>query len=156
MYACLKLTACFIPSFLFLVCVLRSDGSFAQWIFRLHDVPTQQFLTVHEDELRALPVPEIARKYYEDEFRRNPNFFKAFCAVSKSPMESHDHSQTSGSSPRRENRPHELHSLYDVFLNVRDDEKEHWMALCNLVQYDDMAAVDEASIKSTGTRGRYH
>jgi len=120
----------------------------------LYDIPKQQFLALHEDELRALPVPEVARKYYEDEFRRNPNFFKAFCAVSKSPMESHHHSQTSGSSPRRDNRPHELHSLYDVFLNVRDDEKEHWMALCNLVQYDNLTAVDEASVKSTGTRGR--
>lgn len=29
-------------------------------------------------------------------------------------------------------------SLYDVFVNVRNDEREHWKTLCNLVQYDDM------------------
>lgn len=27
---------------------------------------------------------------------------------------------------------------YDVFVNVRDDEREHWKTLCNLVQFDDM------------------
>ena len=31
-----------------------------------------------------------------------------------------------------------LRSLYDVFVNVRNDEREHWKTLCNLVQYDDM------------------
>ncbi len=36
------------------------------------------------------------------------------------------------------NRRPKLQSLYDVFVNVRDDEKEHWKTLCNLVQYDDM------------------
>ena len=27
---------------------------------------------------------------------------------------------------------------YDVFVNVRDDEREHWKTLCNLVQFDNM------------------
>ena len=50
------------------------------------------------------------------------------------------------------NRPHELSTLYDVFRNVRDDEKEHWMALCNLVQHDDIVAVDSLHIHSTKAR----
>jgi len=106
-----------------------------------------EFLTLHEDELRALPVPEIARKYYEADYHKNPYLFKAFCAVSKNPE---CHSEKS--SPRTENQPHELHSLYDVFRNIRDDEKEHWMSLCNLVQDDDMGAVDEANVQ--GTKGK--
>jgi len=35
------------------------------------------------------------------------------------------------------NRP-KLETLYDVFVNVRNDEREHWKTLCNLVQYDSM------------------
>ena len=31
-----------------------------------------------------------------------------------------------------------LETLYDVFVNVRNDEREHWKTLCNLVQFDDM------------------
>ena len=31
-----------------------------------------------------------------------------------------------------------LESLYDVFVNIRNDEKEHWKTLCNLVQFDDL------------------
>lgn len=27
----------------------------------------------------------------------------------------------------------QLNSLYDVFVNVRNDEREHWKTLCNLV-----------------------
>lgn len=101
-----------------------------------------EFLTLHADELRTLPVPDIARKYYETDYYKNPHLFEAFCAVSKS-------SEGNGGDPRRDNRPHELNSLYDVFRNVRDDEKEHWMALCNLVQYDDLSAVEEHKVKST-------
>jgi len=101
-----------------------------------------EFLALHEDELRTLPVPDIARKYYETDYYKNPHLFEAFCAVSKS-------SEGNGGDPRKENRPHELNSLYDVFRNVRDDEKEHWMALCNLVQYDDLSAVEEHKAKST-------
>lgn len=28
-----------------------------------------------------------------------------------------------------------------MFVNVRDDEREHWKTLCNLVQYDSMQGV---------------
>lgn len=80
------------------------------------------FLTKNEDKLKTLPVPDIAREYYE---RQNPYLFDKFCTVKD------------GSGDFSERRP-KLESLYDVFTNVRDDEKEHWKTLCNLVQFDSM------------------
>lgn len=38
-----------------------------------------------------------------------------------------------------------LKSLYDVFLNVRDDEKEHWSTLCSLVQFDKVGLSSEST-----------
>jgi len=108
----------------------------------------EEFLTLYEDELRALPVPEIARKYYEVDYQNNPHLFETFCAVAK-----RQEGDSKSLSSRKDNRPHELHSLYDVFRNIRDDEKEHWMALCNLVQYDDTGGVDETNVQSTKKEG---
>jgi ubiquinol oxidase len=82
------------------------------------------FLKSNADELKGLPVPDIARKYYEED---NPFLFDLFCTV-KEPDEDGQYS---------DRRP-KLASLYDVFVNVRNDEREHWKTLCNLVQYDDM------------------
>mmetsp|Transcript_13300 Transcript_13300/g.27542 ORF Transcript_13300/g.27542 Transcript_13300/m.27542 type:complete len:317 (+) Transcript_13300:3-953(+) len=101
-----------------------------------------EFMAEHKEKLKTLPVPDIARKYYESDFRKNPHLFKAFCAVCKQQR----------NDPRSDNRPHELNNLYDVFMNIRDDEKEHWMSLCNIVQYGEMGAVDAASVKSTEVR----
>ena len=42
-----------------------------------------------------------------------------------------------------------LESLYDVFVNVRDDERAHWGALCALVQYDALEEPEGAEIRST-------
>jgi ubiquinol oxidase len=108
----------------------------------------EEFLTLYEDELRALPVPEIARKYYEVDYQNNPHLFETFCAVAKC-----QEGDSKILSSRKDNRPHELHTLYDVFRNIRDDEKEHWMALCNLVQYDDIGGVDETNVQSTKKEG---
>jgi len=80
------------------------------------------FLTKNADQLKTLPVPDIARKYYEED---NPYLFDKFCTVKD------------GSDDFSRQRP-KLDSLYDVFVNVRDDEREHWKTLCNLVQYDSM------------------
>jgi ubiquinol oxidase len=77
------------------------------------------FLTTYENELRQLPVPEIAKQYYLYDY---PSFFPLFCT-------------TATTSPTIE-----LNSLYDVFVCIRNDEKEHWKTLCNLVQYDQMSA----------------
>jgi ubiquinol oxidase len=93
------------------------------------------YLTEHEEMLKDLPVPAIARKYYEED---NPFLFDLFCTVK-------DYDDDGGFSTRRP----KLESLYDVFTNVRDDEKEHWKTLCNLVQYDDMQGIQNAMVKGT-------
>ena len=103
---------------------------------------------MHGEELKKLPVPEVARKYYESDLIKNPHLFEAFCAVSKAPR-THSTFTEQISNPRKDNRPHELNNLYDVFMNIRDDEREHWMSLCNMVQYGEMDAVNDANVKST-------
>jgi len=80
------------------------------------------YLTKNEEMLKTQPVPAIARQYYEED---NPYLFDKFCTVKD------------GSDDYSTRRP-KLETLYDVFVNVRDDEKEHWKTLCNLVQYDSM------------------
>lgn len=69
------------------------------------------FLHRKEASLKASPVPDIAKEYYTSDFFRT--------------------------SSKRAVR---LDSLYDVFVNVRDDEKEHWTTLCSLVQYEQLPA----------------
>jgi ubiquinol oxidase len=93
------------------------------------------YLKNHEKMLKGLPVPDIARKYYESD---NPFLFDLFCTVK-------DKNQDGTYSERRP----ELKTLYDVFTNIRDDEREHWKTLCNLVQFDDMNAVDASVVQST-------
>lgn len=94
-----------------------------------------KFTATYEERLKNLPVPEVARRYYEVD---NPFLFDLFCTVKNKDEE--------GTYSQR--RP-ELSSLYDVFINIRDDEREHWKTLCNLVQYDDMNAVDATEVHST-------
>jgi len=94
-----------------------------------------KFSETYEERLKQQPVPDIARKYYEQD---NPFLFDLFCTVKNKSEE--------GSYSQR--RP-QLSSLYDVFVNIRDDEREHWQTLCNLVQYDDMNAVDATEVRST-------
>lgn len=93
------------------------------------------YLSEHEAMLKSLPVPDIARKYYVED---NPFLFDLFCTVK-------DRDETGGFSARRPN----LENLYDVFVNVRDDEKEHWKTLCNLVQYDDMQGIENKMVVGT-------
>jgi ubiquinol oxidase len=81
-----------------------------------------KFLRENEQVLKTLPVPEIARKYYEDD---NPFFFDLYCTV-KEPGDLGPFSR----------KRFKLENLYDVFTHIRDDEGEHWKTLCNLVQYD--------------------
>eukprot|EP00543_Licmophora_paradoxa_P011674 CAMPEP_0202473936 /NCGR_PEP_ID=MMETSP1360-20130828/92112_1 /ASSEMBLY_ACC=CAM_ASM_000848 /TAXON_ID=515479 /ORGANISM="Licmophora paradoxa, Strain CCMP2313" /LENGTH=323 /DNA_ID=CAMNT_0049101023 /DNA_START=179 /DNA_END=1150 /DNA_ORIENTATION=+ len=94
-----------------------------------------KYLTEHEDMLKSQPVPDIARKYYVED---NPFLFDLFCTVK-------DRDEDGNFSARRP----ELSSLYDVFVNVRDDEKEHWKTLCNLVQYGDMQGVENKLVQGT-------
>lgn len=94
-----------------------------------------KYLTEHEDMLKKLPVPDIAVKYYVED---NPFLFDLFCTVKEA--------DEGGNFSAR--RP-QLESLYDVFVNIRDDEKEHWKTLCNLVQYDDMQGAENSLVQST-------
>ena len=82
-----------------------------------------QFLKDHGPQLKDMPVPDIARKYYE---RDDPYLRDQFLTVK----------ETDGGFTSRSRPP--LESLYDVFVNIRNDEKEHWKTLCNLVQFDDL------------------
>ncbi|KAL3944512.1 MAG: hypothetical protein SGBAC_001433 [Bacillariaceae sp.] len=99
------------------------------------------FLQNHGDFLKTKPVPTIARKYYEQE---NPFLFDLYCTVKDDP-ECPIEEQSSVCSS---NRP-KLETLYDVFVCIRDDEKEHWKTLCNLVQFDEMNAVAAKDVRST-------
>jgi len=103
-----------------------------------------KFLTEYESELKQLPVPDIARKYYEQD---NPFLFDLFCTVKSSLSPQEQKQQQVQRSVR--SRPFQLTSLYDVFCNIRDDENEHWKTLCNLVQFNDMNAVDANQVQST-------
>lgn len=97
------------------------------------------YLKDHEDMLRSLPVPAIATKYYIDD---NPFLFDLFCTVK-------DKDEDGNFSDRRP----VLDSLYDVFVNIRNDEKEHWKTLCNLVQYNDMQGVENKNVHGTTKAG---
>ena len=97
-----------------------------------------KFLKEHEAKLRSMPVPDIARKYYVDD---DPYLFDKFCTVK----------EADGSGEFMARRP-KLETLYDVFVNVRDDEREHWKTLCNLVQYDDMQGIENKKVQGTKAR----
>jgi len=94
-----------------------------------------KFLNDYAEMLKTKPVPPIAKKYYVDD---NPFLFDLFCTVK-------DMDEEGKFSTRRP----KLDSLYDVFVNVRDDEREHWKTLCNLVQYNDMQGVPNNQVKGT-------
>lgn len=93
------------------------------------------YLENHSDMLKEKPVPAIASKYYVED---NPFLFDLFCTV----KETDDQGNFSARRPS-------LNNLYDVFVNVRDDEREHWKTLCNLVQYGDMQGVENSMVQST-------
>ena len=97
------------------------------------------YLTEHKEMLQKMPVPAIAQKYYIDD---NPFLFDLFCTVKNK-------DQDGMFSDRRPT----LESLYDVFVNVRNDEKEHWKTLCNLVQYGDMQGVENKNVEGTSKVG---
>jgi ubiquinol oxidase len=97
------------------------------------------FLTEYADKLKGMPVPAIATKYYIED---NPYMFDQFCTVKTEGDKEAEFSQR---------RP-TLDTLYDVFVNVRDDEKEHWKTLCNLVQFGEMQAIPAEYVESTKPR----
>ena len=97
------------------------------------------YLKGNEQQLKSKPVPEIARKYYE---RDDPFMFNTFCTVS----EPDEVASFVGERPN-------LETLYDVFVNVRNDEAAHWRTLCTLVQHGDIDAPDGCPILATDALG---
>ena len=94
------------------------------------------FLTKNAAELKTLPVPDVARQYYEQDCMIA--HFDPACSVD-------------GGAAPRESGPR-LRSLYDVFVCVRNDEREHWETLCNLVQHGSLASADGRPAESTQPR----
>lgn len=95
------------------------------------------YLHNHGDMLKTKEVPAVAVKYYMED---NPFLFDSLSTANKD-------KDDNGNSPNAR-RP-KLNNLYDVFVSVRDDEKEHWKTLCNLVQYGDMNGVENSTVQST-------
>lgn len=83
-----------------------------------------QYVKEHEASLKKQPVPEVARRYYEgNDAMRN--------------LATHGAADGAGKH---------LHSLYDVFVHVRDDEAAHWDTLERLVSYDSLDAPDGCDV----------
>lgn len=98
------------------------------------------YTSKYEGMLKTKPVPAIATKYYVED---NPFMFDQFCTVKNK--------NDDGTFSQR--RP-KLETLYDVFVNVRDDEREHWKTLCNLVQFGDMQGVENKMVQSTKAKAK--
>jgi len=91
-----------------------------------------EYLRANEQALRSQPVPLIAAQYYGGS--------DALEALMRQ-------GERSEGEPERQPRP--LHSLYDVFCEVRDDEAAHWRTLVNLVQYEDLNSPEGCPVVST-------
>jgi len=52
------------------------------------------------------------------------------------------------STPSTTRRPR-INNLYDVFVNVRDDEKEHYLTM-EALQYESVEVVSPNTLKSKG------
>ena len=82
------------------------------------------FLAESEAELRAKPVPAVAREYYEAE-DGDPFYVTVLDAAPRGGP------GADGPRPR-------LDSLYDVFTCVRDDELSHWQTLSVLRRFESL------------------
>lgn len=89
----------------------------------------EKFLVSNESELRARPVPDSARNYYEVDFQKDSYLFDAI-ASNNNDTENDARISDHHSNPRR---PHPLDSLYDVLWNIYVDEKDHLRSLDHLV-----------------------
>ena len=99
--------------------------------------------------LKAQPVPAIAMKYYVDD---DPYLFDLISTGTTVNQHEHTHTHPQQQSQQQSHpRRPKLETLYDVFINVRDDEKEHWKTLCNLVQYGEMEGVTSVQAVSSSS-----
>jgi len=89
------------------------------------------FLKENEEKLKKIPAPAVAKEYYRD-----------------GDLYMFDEFQTSTCEPRRP----KCDTLYDTFINVRDDEAEHMKTMNHLQQnlnlvnthYDSCALQDDS------------
>ena len=72
-----------------------------------------EFIHSHGDELKLEAAPEIAKIYYSDKYMND---------ACRSPGDISDKEYVQ-----------EVKSLYDVFCNIRADEKEHASTMSNLL-----------------------
>jgi len=93
-----------------------------------------KFLNKNEKELRKRPVPDIAREYYSGR-----DALESYLADT-SQISLQKHSLIPGSGVKNTGR--QLNSLYDVFVEIRNDEAAHWRTLKNLVEYGDLDSPD--------------
>lgn len=104
-----------------------------------------EFLGRRGAELQGLPVPPVAREYYEADDKFLFDLVTQSCRT--------DRIDIADGCPRRPN----LQTLYDVFVCIRNDEKEHWESLCTLVQggFDEegdspIQSTEPEQVESTG------
>lgn len=113
------------------------------------------FLRDHADELRQQPVPEVARRYYEQDDTLNL-MLRSETAALQTPKQRVRAAATGGgmssdggggrSAAPSERQP--LQCLYDVFQRVRDDEAAHWDTLTRLVHYDSLEASEGCQVEA--------
>jgi ubiquinol oxidase len=113
-----------------------------------HAVDTYtQFFEENEAALKALAPPRVALEYYRS---ADPYLFDALDTAP--PPAAEGGKGFSAALPRR--RP-DCGSLYDVFVNVRDDEGEHvsTMAACRAAQIGPALAARKAAIAAIAAAG---
>lgn len=89
-----------------------------------------KFLQAHEAELKAQPAPAVAKQYYET-----------------GDLYMFDEFHTTTPSERR--RPH-IETLYDVFVNIRNDEREHFLTMEAMQQRAEPDVVSPNSLNGGG------
>ena len=77
-----------------------------------------QYLECNADWLKGQPAPAIAKQYYESS---DSYLFESF------------HTAVADTQAKR--RCPQINNLYDTFVNIRDDEKEHASTMESLVQF---------------------
>jgi ubiquinol oxidase len=95
------------------------------------------FLQKRDAELRGMPVPPVAREYYEADDKFLFDLVTQSCRT--------DRIDIAEGCPRRP----VLETLHDVFVCIRNDEKEHWESLCLLVQRGETYNDGDSPIQST-------
>lgn len=82
-----------------------------------------KYLKSHEDYLKSLPAPEVALNYYQNDDLSLFDAFQNFKTIVPS-----RNSEVSSTTVRRP----VISTLYDVFVNIRDDEAEHAKSMAEL------------------------